>query len=923
MKKNLLCKLCKGVAGTLFAVGIMIQLGIPSAAALAETSDVSEQMVQDGSMRMELMRNGNPVTEYVNDEDHKLKTIIWAQGITPPTMGGPNSQFKKQYTYDADGKVAYIDYIAPYLPGNGWYDVNKSENFAQNDLNLCFAAAASNSLHWWMDRNAEYIERFLATNPDDAQVQKLNELRNSFVNQQQSGVYTVFLKQFAGKKDGYWPDLLQDQFINGYYLKGNGGTNDSPADRDKLLNNGPDKNGGFFYKVFQTERLSERRYYDNGFEAISRELKQLFLNGDSVLMNYHVGVNNHVVTLWGVEYDQNGTISAVYYSDSDDASNQGMMRYRVINVNGKAVVTTHVEGKTRSVVECLQILSQGTKHWDAYFKEPGKTLNLIWDQTQLVYNGQVQAPTVKADNIQPGDQVVLSVKGGQVHAGTYVATAVLSGPDADRYELPAEHTKVFEIQKAPAPEIAAPKAGALVYGQKLADSKLVGDGEKFGCYTWSDPAYVPEVNNSGYRVQFEAFESVMQDYETPHFDAVVPVLVEKAIPAIELNAQVKQTEENQTLELSVQMQPSGEGELPAGIVTFEITDEAGKSIFEKVDLKNGSAEFIWNTADLQVYDVVVHYAGNENYSGVTSEKVTVDASKLTQDALSMQRIEDKTYGDAEFSLYTIGGSGNGEVTYQSSNPDVLQIQGNTAKVVKAGNAVITAIKAADDRYNAISCAMPVTVHQKQLTVTAEDKVIVQGQSMPEFTYQVEGIVNGDQFLEPVFIAEVKDTTVPGEYRITIQGGSLTNRESYELRYRSGTLLIREKEEQIFPEETPQSPVGNQPEKNPPMQPQEVTPNAAEPQRVIEMAPSVQQDVWVELEEAMELQPSEQTESSSSVAFTEHDSEEDTSEMQTEEAAAEVHDQGKPVLFSAGIAVLVLILILIAAFAVWSKRKNSN
>ena len=278
-------------------------------------------------------------------------------------MGGENNQFEKQLSYDGEGNLAYIDYIAPYVPGNGWYDVNKSTNFAQLDMNFCFAAAASNSLHWWMDQNKHYIDHYLEMNPDDTRIQKLNSLRSSFESQQKSGVYDIFLRQFANKKERYWPDILQDQFINGYVPKPNGGTNDSPLDRENLVNNGPDKNGGFFYKVFGTDLLTQRRYYENEFEAISRELKEMFLDCKIVLMTYTVGSNSHVVTLWGAEFDENGTISAVYFFDSDDEANQGMVRYRVVNMDGKAILTTRVEGKTTSTIKSLQTLSIGTSQW--------------------------------------------------------------------------------------------------------------------------------------------------------------------------------------------------------------------------------------------------------------------------------------------------------------------------------------------------------------------------------------------------------------------------------------------------------------------------------------------------------------------------------------------------------------------------------
>lgn len=63
------------------------------------------------------------ITTYINEDDGQEKTIFWTKGITPPKMGGEDSHFKKEITNS--GGVQYIEYKSPYLPGNGWYDINK------------------------------------------------------------------------------------------------------------------------------------------------------------------------------------------------------------------------------------------------------------------------------------------------------------------------------------------------------------------------------------------------------------------------------------------------------------------------------------------------------------------------------------------------------------------------------------------------------------------------------------------------------------------------------------------------------------------------------------------------------------------------------------------------------------------------------
>lgn len=112
-------------------------------------------------------------TEYTDDDGVK-KTILWADNITPPVMNGSDDEkadFKRIETNQGGRK--YIEYVAPYKSGNGWYDVNKTFN---QDTFLCFSATASNMLHWWMDQNRAYINSYLKNNPDLPKAQEIQKL---------------------------------------------------------------------------------------------------------------------------------------------------------------------------------------------------------------------------------------------------------------------------------------------------------------------------------------------------------------------------------------------------------------------------------------------------------------------------------------------------------------------------------------------------------------------------------------------------------------------------------------------------------------------------------------------------------------------------------------------------------------------------
>ena len=347
--------------------------------------------------------------EYRNEETNELRTIFWADGITPPKMGGDDSDFKK--TEHKTGNAHYVEYIAPYKAGNGWYDINKTDTQAQ-DANLCF-------------------RKFLTP----------------VTSQEERSIYNIFLRQYANRKEGYWPDLLEDQFINGYYPKETGGTNDPDFDGSDLIQKGPDSNGGFFYNVFRTEILTNRHQYDRGYSSLSTDLKHYITRGDLISLTYDTGKSAHVVTVWGVEYNKDGHLTGVYFSDSDDDKANGMQRYSVLNKNGHARVTTDTTGNVNgSLVSCITVLSTGETAWKQFLSPQPTELNLLWGETNFIYDGTSKKPELSASNIRPGDDVTLTVKGEASLVGTYTATASLSGKDSGRYALSADAEKTFTIQ---------------------------------------------------------------------------------------------------------------------------------------------------------------------------------------------------------------------------------------------------------------------------------------------------------------------------------------------------------------------------------------------------------------------------------------------------------------------------------------------
>ena len=328
---------------------------------------VTEDNVEDKAQRIKdslITPENDNVVQYTN-EDGEIRTIIWAKGINGPVMG-EGGDFHKEITQG--GSDTYVSYKAPFSSGDGWYDVNKTRSGGNIDIdkNLCFAAVASNMLHWWFDQNIENVDNYIVKNGDITHANRqLSDLKASFESQEESKIFELYKVLYGYNERGFYTDLLVDLFINGYTPKLSGATN---IERDDLV---PDNNGGFFYDVFKEKKLTDRTY-GGRYESLSEDLKLELGRGGLVGLSHKVfSRNNHIVTLWGAEYDLNGKLSAVYVSDSDDQdeSNVGMKRYEVRNVGGIAKVSTNITDKSAgAAVGYLHILYLGSEQWNNYFK---------------------------------------------------------------------------------------------------------------------------------------------------------------------------------------------------------------------------------------------------------------------------------------------------------------------------------------------------------------------------------------------------------------------------------------------------------------------------------------------------------------------------------------------------------------------------
>lgn len=267
---------------------------------------------------LEKIENGqnNNTVEYETEEGEK-RTVLFVKGVKAPKLG-ENGDFRKTEDH------GYIDYKAPYEEGQGYFDVNKAP-FGKNkevDQNLCFAAAASNTLHWYLQENRGVIEKYIEDNGDvkktvGGSIYSLKEMLNQNVEQQGSLIYQYFKEMYGNNETGYYTVPLMDLFLNGYTPKEDRKTNIEDKDLQ------PDARGGFLYGIIGTKPQTGMQSV-NRLSDLGNSLQHYLSNNFVVCLSYTTFSYNHVVTLWGAEYDESGLLRAVYVTDSDDQDETGV-----------------------------------------------------------------------------------------------------------------------------------------------------------------------------------------------------------------------------------------------------------------------------------------------------------------------------------------------------------------------------------------------------------------------------------------------------------------------------------------------------------------------------------------------------------------------------------------------------------------------
>lgn len=288
---------------------------------------------------------------------------VWVYGITPP-----EDLAWKQFWPDFYSTL-YLTWKKEY----GWYDVNK-RNAINNpdgipDGMLCWAASATNLIHWWMGRNKVYIDKYI-------QLGKYNGPEYDYIyenalteKKQESEIFQSFLDSFDNEA-GYIDDGI-NWFIHGIKPS-------MPSMRY------PINNAGYFKDVFPEGLKLSTNIAGMGKETFNKTIKDALLNNKAIGFNSGKVRNSHAMTIWGAEFDENGDVSYIYFVDNNDRDDfinnrYGCIRNKIVYYSmpeGGLMAgynTGYLEnGKPTEVykeINRLYTLDLGTEYWEEYFNK--------------------------------------------------------------------------------------------------------------------------------------------------------------------------------------------------------------------------------------------------------------------------------------------------------------------------------------------------------------------------------------------------------------------------------------------------------------------------------------------------------------------------------------------------------------------------
>lgn len=273
--------------------------------------------------------------------------VWWVDGV----------QLSDQWEYEAPV------YRMPWRQNCGWFDCNKldaRDTSPTGDGKTCWEASSSNLMHWWLNANRSYVERYLEykrrLNPDFS-------IPSAYPDSKHSEIYQGFKNRF-GNKSGYIASGV-NWFLSGI------------CNRVMYPQDVPEQeNAGFFFDVFGRNSLVKQ--YGNGYmtkEEFNNAIKLARKQGMAVGLDIFIQGGGHAINLWGAEFDEKGEVSTIYLVDNNDG-NLGDWIYKAKIVyeqdTSSGALFTYMKWVYNEDLKIkimdLVLLDKGTSYWESFFK---------------------------------------------------------------------------------------------------------------------------------------------------------------------------------------------------------------------------------------------------------------------------------------------------------------------------------------------------------------------------------------------------------------------------------------------------------------------------------------------------------------------------------------------------------------------------
>ena len=237
-------------------------------------------------------------------------------------------------------------------------------------------------------------------------------------------------------------------------------------------------------------------------------------------------------------------------------------------------------------------------------------------------------------------------------------------------------------------------------------------------------------------------------------------------------------------------------EFTLGYSGFKGTDDA-----VDLDVQPSDSTYASTTSDVGRYPIVPTGGEDNNYRfNYVDGTLNIEQAVLTVTADN----KTKMYGDAVDQLLTISYSGFKGIDGEDDLRIIPTASTTVTSTSGAGTYDIIPAGGDDDNYLLSYVKGIYTVNKLMLTATADDKSRVYGRENPPFTLTYSGFLTGEDAtvvdLDPSMLTDAIIDSPPGDYPITLDGGSDNNYDFYLV---SGTLTITQ---QTTP--TPGQPTSN-------------------------------------------------------------------------------------------------------------------